>query len=172
MALNFKKMAPEQIKRVMDEAHAHLRFMISIYWIQIRAGRHFLHEHPHTATSWSEACIDDILRLPSVGTVVMDQCQFGAEVQSGVHQGQPVKKPTRWMSNAPALLKALDRRCTGHGGDCSRPGGGTHQWCEGKIAREAAIYPDPLCLAIIKGMRSQLEADGIMSSNFLNVMRT
>ena len=58
------------------------------------------------------------------------------------------------------LLKALSRRCEGQGGKCSRPDGAAHGVTCGRTARDAAIYPQQLCRAVIKGARDQLFADG------------
>ena len=93
------------------------------------------------------------------GGVHGDQCQFGTEATIGTDRGQPVKKPSGFMSNSPKLLEALSRRCTGRNGSCSRPGGGRHVLCSGKIARDAAIYPRGLCKAVLSGISAQLRAD-------------
>ena len=50
--INHKKMPAAEVKRRMIEARLHLAFCAEIYTEQMRAGRHFLHEHPLTATSW------------------------------------------------------------------------------------------------------------------------
>ena len=51
----------------------------------------------------------------------------------------------------------LHRRCTGRKGICSRPQGGTHQLCHGKVARRAAIFQRELCEAVLIGLRSHLK---------------
>ena len=99
--------------------------------------------------------------MPGVRRINADQCQLGAEVPSGPDQGQPIKKATGFMSNAPWLLRALDRQCHGHGW-CSRRKKGTHVHAEGSLTRKTAIYSDKLCRAIIKGMTDQLTADGMV----------
>ena len=90
--------------------------------------------------------------------IVSDQCQFGQVTR----EGGPVKKPTRWMSNSPKILEALNKRCTGKDGKCSRRAGGVHKLCAGRVAREAQEYPFQLCRATLKGCRKQLLADGLM----------
>ena len=75
-----------------------------------------MHEHPASATSWAEPCIRAILQLKGVSRVVADQCQLGQEVD----QGNPIKKPTGFMSNAPDLLDTLNMRCFGRNEMCSR----------------------------------------------------
>ena len=44
--LNFPKMDPDKVDRIMKEAKAHLHFVISLYHIQMADGRHWLHENP------------------------------------------------------------------------------------------------------------------------------
>ena len=78
----------------------------------------------------------------------MDQCQFGQRSR----EGNPVKKPTRWMSNCQEILEALDKRCTGRGRVCSATRT-PHPLCSGRTAREAAIYPFEMCKAILEGLR-------------------
>ena len=69
-----------------------------------------------------------------------------------------MKKPTKWMSNSPEVLKALEQRCAGRGGVCSA--GGRHRLASGGRARAAAIYPFQLCKAILRGFRNQMRSDG------------
>ena len=76
-----------------------MRFVCDLYQRQIDAGRLFLHEHPAYADSWEEKCVKDIMVAPGVGLVTADQCRYGAEVQFGRECGQPVKKPTGFLSN-------------------------------------------------------------------------
>ena len=97
----------------------------------------------------------EILQRQGVGRVVADQCQFGQETDIG----DPLKKPTGFMSNAPELLDELNRRCFGRRGLCSRPKGGAHAECLGKKAQRAAIFQDELCIAILRGFKRQLLRD-------------
>ena len=54
-----------------------LGFAVEIYWLQLDAGRHFLHEHPATASSWQERIVRELRRDERVGEVVGDQCRYG-----------------------------------------------------------------------------------------------
>ena len=64
------------------------------------------------------------------------------------------------FADLPALLiEVLERRCNGRNGACSRPGGGRHVLCSGRIAREAAVYPPGLCKAVLTGIAAQLRSD-------------
>ena len=104
---------PEAMQRAKTAALVHLQFVAQLYEDQMAGGRYFLHEHPLRATSWSEDPINDLLRRPAVIRVHGDQCQYGAEVQSGPHKGQPLLKPTGFMTNAPAVVRALSLKCQG-----------------------------------------------------------
>ena len=151
---------PAAAKRKRLQAIVHLEFCCRLYQYQSEGGRYFLHEHPASASSWREECIQRVKGLPGVDVVVGDQCQYGQRSQAAE---RPVKKPTRWMSNSPHLLESLGIRCHSGGGFCSATG--TRHWpCTGTTARQAAIYPFQLCKAILTGFRAQLGADGIWNS--------
>ena len=156
--LNAHKRDPKVVQEEWQRAMVHLRFVCKLYAIQVAAGRYFLHEHPTGASSWKELCILDILGLPGVQRVNGDQCQYGQETDAG----NPVKKPTGWMSNAEEVLKMLSLRCTARQGECSRRQGGKHEACSGRTAKKAAIYPFELCRAILQGFRNQLRKIGLM----------
>ena len=118
------------------EAVAHLEFACKMYNIQHQGGRLFLHEHPLQASSWDEEYMQKLSALPGVGYVDMDQCQFG-QVDA---EGNPVKKPTRWISNSQCILQALSYRCTGSGGWCLQGGEWKqHTPCYSKVATAAAV---------------------------------
>lgn len=90
--------------------------------------------------------------MPGVSTTILDQCQLGQRSSDG----QPLKKPTRWMSNSEDILEHLDRRCAGKGKLCSATGT-QHATCSGKTAKEAAIYPFQLCETFLRGFRQHLD---------------
>ena len=93
-----------------------MEFITELYRRQADAGRYFLHEHPAWATSWGLKCVQDVLRQEDVATVIGDQCQYG---QCDL-EGNPIMKPTKWMSNSPGILSKLGQRCPGAHGACSR----------------------------------------------------
>ena len=148
----------------------HLSFVTELYWEQLVNDRYFLHEHPAAATSWQESCIQQLSQAPGVARITADQCQYGAEVISGIHAGFPIKKPTGFLSNAPAILYELRLRCDGRRGECSRPKGGRHIHCEGRICREAAKYSRKLCRAMIRGMHRQMRLDGTLQPGCIGMM--
>ena len=67
------------------------------------------------------------------------------------------------------LLEALDKRCFGRRGLCTRPGGGTHENCLGKVARRAAIFSDQMCETILIGFSAQMKADRRLRENEFGV---
>ncbi len=148
---------PLVVQRERAVADLHMAFMAEIYKKQADEGRYFIHEHPEQAASWGLASVLEIMSLPGVGTVVGDQCQYGQQTPD---TEEPIKKPTKFMSNSDEVLKMLGKRCVGRSGWCSRPAGGKHVVCSGRRARQAAVYPLRLCKAILYGCRNQLREDG------------
>ena len=100
--------------------------------------------------------MQELEKESGVLTSVIDQCMYGSETPGS----EPIKKPTRFITNSAEMIKQLSQRCLGKNGDCSRARGGTHQQCRGRIARMAAVYSFNLCRAILVGFRNQLRADG------------
>ena len=117
------------------EGLTHLNFCIELCKIQINGGRYFLHEHPQGAWSWRTPDILSLMRTPGVGGRVGDMCRHGMVAANSDGPGL-VRKPTGWLSNSSALLDELALRCTGHP---------HHVPLQGRLAREAAIYPQQLC---------------------------
>ncbi len=93
-AINFAKMHPDRVRAILARARMHLNFVCSLYEEQVRAGRHFIHEHPAMATSWEEPAVKRVMKLPGVRVSRVDACQYGMK---GSYHGRdiPVKKPTR-----------------------------------------------------------------------------
>ena len=98
-----------------------------------------------------------ILDLEGVARTVGHQCQYSA-----VYHGNPIKKPTGFMSNSPEIRRSLSKVFSGRFGQCGRPAGGEHILRNGRVARMAAIFPVRLCKAILSGFQQQLKKDGIV----------
>ncbi len=80
-------------------------------------------------------------------------------------------KPTGFMSNASKLLAKLTRRCgQPHSSQCTRTAGGSHVRCEGRVASDAAVYPDGLCRAMLQGMIDQMKHDGRMTEGCFGLL--
>ncbi len=101
----------------------------------------------------------ELMKYPGVERFNADQCQYGAEVQSGQSEGEPVTKPIGFLSNGSRILQALAERCDGQ---CSRPRKGEHVQCPGKAAKDSARYPPGLVKAIVEGITLKLHYRGVM----------
>ena len=108
--LNFPKMDPARVAKVLKEAKKHLHGVLSLYQVQLDGNRHFLHEHPVGATSWLDAWMQKILAHPRVGTAVADQCMYGLTTIDGNGNEASAKKPTKWASTSQQMLDRLSRR--------------------------------------------------------------
>ena len=120
--INYAKMPADEGKRSMDKGMLHLRFACKLYRDQLRQGIYVLHGHPRTAKSWDSEPAQQTLKDPCVRVTKCDQCMYGCKA----FDGSPVQKPTQFLTNAPELAKRLRVRCSGRGGECSRPDGGVH----------------------------------------------
>ena len=142
--MNHRKMDPNVVEELRKEAVRHLRFVIGLYKIQLDGGRHFLHEHPETATSWNDPSMNKLLKEKRVSTTVSDQCEYGLLTPGP--EGAPIaaKKPTKWMSSSPHMLKRLSKRCSKNH---------VHQQLVGGRAKDAENYPLELITQILRGIR-------------------
>ena len=145
--LNNAKRDPAVVQAELAKARVHLACCCHLYQKQINRGAYFLHEHPALATSWRERQVQEFLQRVGVQRIVADQRQLGQQSDSG----DPILKPSGFMSNAPELLTSLDRRCFGKHGLCFRPREGRHAERLGKKVQRAAIFQEGLCLAILRG---------------------
>ena len=148
--LNFPKMDPLVVEKMLKEARRHLHFVISLYQLQLADNRHFLHEHPVGASSWKDPYMERILNHPRVGTTVADQCMYGLTTAGPDGQPMAAQKPTKWASSSPHMLRRLSTRC-----DKSH----AHQHLVGGRAAAAAYYPAKLISQILRGMRDTADAE-------------
>ena len=61
--LNNGKRDSEEVHRKLIEARIHLDFCAELYKMQIEGGRHYLHEHPMSASSWNENVLRKLLNI-------------------------------------------------------------------------------------------------------------
>ena len=128
----------------MKEARTHLKFCMRIYQYQLDRGKHFLHEHPLGASSWKEERAEVLAIDPRVDTTVGDLCQYEMRIDDKKGNTKAVKKPTRWMSSSKEMLARMSKGC---------PGDHEHADLLNGQAKFAAIWPNNLCVEILKGMR-------------------
>ena len=134
----------------LEEAREHIRFVISIYRIQIEGGRWFLHEHPAGATSWQMEEMKKLERATGVRINIADMCMYGMVTPKEGAKGEmaPARKRTKFMTNSYWIGAELMRKCDGRH---------VHQHLMGGRAKAAQVYPKGLCSAICAGLRRQLD---------------
>ena len=152
--INHARMATEVVQERFAYARKHLECATKLYMLQIQGGRYFLHEHPASASSWSEACIKEVMSKKGVTKVIGDQCRYGLVSEGKEGQG-PAKKPTGFMTNSPCIALQLQRRCPNKGGYKVHE----HVQLEDGRARAAQVCPPGLCKAVCKGLIEQMNAD-------------
>eukprot|EP00969_Alexandrium_andersonii_P194284 8581711-Alexandrium_andersonii.AAC.1 len=108
-------MDPTEVAERTRKARLHLEFVVKLYVSQLERGARFLHEHPTSAASWNEESIKDLMARPGVECGIGHMCRFGVTAPAVASAGSepafagvgclPVRKPTRWMSSSPEILK-------------------------------------------------------------------
>ena len=144
-------MDPAKKEKMIREGKTHFQFCMTLYKIQVENGMYFLHEHPYSASSWKEPCVEEVMSMDGVKVVRGDMCAFGMWQDSdNSDEGKElVMKPTGSMTNAEGIARELDERCDGY-----------HQHVKllnGRASR-AEVYPDELCFRILKRSNGNNEA--------------
>ena len=145
-------MGEEKFQKMIKEATVHIDWCVELYRMQAEQGGYFLHEHPSGATSWKLRSIKDLMFEKNVEVVEADMCMFGMTTNVKGKE-MAAKKPTKFMSNSPEIVRELARKCRGEH---------EHGWLVGGArTKKAAIYPKGLCDAVCRGFKMQIDADGI-----------
>ena len=110
-ALNKERRDPGIVRRELECAKDHVRWVMKVCSLQHREGRYFAYEHPKTATSWKMAEVIKVANMDRVQVVKLDMCTFGMMSTDGDGPGL-VLKPTKIMTNCPEVAKRLDKRCS------------------------------------------------------------
>ena len=152
--VNHARMPAEVVQQRFAYARRHPEFVTQLYKIQAQFGRHFLHEHPGSASSWQESCIKKVFNIPGVQRVVGDQCHCGLMSRDNGGQGF-ARKTAGFMTNSPCIALQLQRRCFNRGG-CKIH---KHVQLVNGRARAARVYPPELCRAVCRGLIKQIDAD-------------
>ena len=138
----------------MKEARKHLRSCINIYKLQADHNRCFLHEHPAYAKSWKEPEMIRMIRKEKNILARIDQCRYGLWVKDKLG-GALAKKPTKFLTNSPCVAEQLMKRCMGKETHKHQ----RHASLVHGRAKQAQIYPKPLCVAICRGIKEQIYQD-------------
>eukprot|EP00969_Alexandrium_andersonii_P272467 12041868-Alexandrium_andersonii.AAC.1 len=96
-------------------------------------------------------------------------CRFGVRAPAPASAGgggRLVRKPTRWPSSSPEVLKRVCRRCHNEGLPQGDAQAHDHVVLQGRdaaganLAAHAAVYPPALCTAILRGIAAQHAREG------------
>ena len=93
--LNRQKMGEAKYQREMQQATEHIKFCISLYRLQVSAGRYYLHEHPAQASSWDLKEMQEFMISHECYLTTSDMCMFGLMVQGRAGYRGLAQKPTR-----------------------------------------------------------------------------
>ncbi len=98
-----------------------------------------------------------LLMRPDVIRTKGHMCAYGMKSKDGHGEGL-VKEPTGWTTNSPYIAEQVSASCS------NRWKGSKHRHVHliSGRAKAAEVYPPKLCTAILKGLRRQFLADGLM----------
>ena len=103
--MNYPKMDPEVVKRLVSEGEVHLEFVAILYRKKYNRGKYSFHEHPAGAKSWHHQAILQLREMPGVDVAKSDQCMYRLKTRGDTAESStPAMKPTRFMSNYPHML--------------------------------------------------------------------
>ena len=143
LSLNWKHIPRHLREQRLAASMVLFEFCLLIMRIQLLAGRAFVLEHPHGATSWKHPQVQDALRrFPGTAFADFDFCMFGMVTNI---KRMPVKKATRLMTNCPHIYKRFAGvRCDGSHDHttCWDSEGGE------KRSKYAQYYPRPFCACL------------------------
>ena len=71
----------EEFNLKMEIAKKHIQFCLELYGMQLKGGRHFLHEHPKNATSWKMMEVQEFAKTPGVLTTECDMCAYELKIR-------------------------------------------------------------------------------------------
>ena len=131
--LNHRRMDPAVVAERRRKARGHLEFVVELYRRQRARGAHFLHEHPASADSWDTDVVQDLLAEPGVQSAAGHMCRHGMRMMVPDGEVRPVRKPTRWASSAPEVLRRVALRCLNVGCRPGNPGWHQHVALEGSL---------------------------------------
>eukprot|EP00435_Cladocopium_sp_Y103_P050345 s671_g15.t1 len=142
--LNFPRMGMAKSVKLLQTGLEHLEIAMEVAKWQHRRGKVFVFEHPELARSWSEPCVQALLKLEGVIRTRCDMCAYGMAVDAGGFN----KKPTGIAVNSIHIARRLSMRC---------PGGHQHQPTMEGRPKKAQVYPKKFCQAILKGFEEEAQ---------------
>ena len=158
--INKNRRDPKDIKRELDDAKDHIRFVMSICATQWRENRYFLFEHPDGASWWDMPEVKKIREASGVETVHIDMCAFGMTEVDDDGIRRPVQKGTRLLTNSPEVAIRVAKRCTNRSTDKEQH----HRHCKlegGRRCKKAQLYQRAFCRAVCEGVAAQRNHDSM-----------
>ena len=175
-AINKDRRDPQIVRRELDDAKDHIRWVMKIAALQVRSNRYFAFEHPATATSWLMVEVKKVHDMEGVVKVKFDMCQFGMTAVDVDGVTKPVQKRTAVLTNSYEVAQRLRRDCPNRCSDktCHH----VHAKLEGgQRCKQAQVYPRSCCRAVCEGVAAQRRVDAmnlvamdVMSVEELNLM--
>ena len=93
--------------RRLAEARVLLGFAVEVCWLQLCAGRQYLHEHLAAASSWKEGIVDRLRRDLRGGEVTCHQRRYTLVTSGPGGVPVPPRRPTTFLSSSPLILDRL-----------------------------------------------------------------
>ena len=130
--INKGRRPAEVIRKEIAAGRQHLKFVMKLYAEQAVNGRYFLHEHPHSASSWALEEVIHIASMPGVETAVCHMCRFGmtskdklgtglVKKTNQIHEQQhrSMQTPRQEVHQLGVRQRAPPPACYAHGGKSS-----------------------------------------------------
>ena len=146
---NYPKLDEKEVEKKLKAATEHILFTVEMCIEQQQAGRAFMFEHPHNATSWQLECLKDLARLEGVHTLDFDFCMLGMETTDKEGNRAPAKKRTNVLTNSSNIALLL------RGAQCRNDH--RHQELLDGRASKCQEYPDKFAKVICEGVKRDLE---------------
>ena len=121
-----------------EEAVEMVDFAVTVCEEQLRAGRHFVFEHPLSASSWKLPSLKKLMKRSETLHIVSHVCAFGMNASDTFGEAAVVK-PTRLLTNFETMYGRVSARCFR---DCR------HVHSDGRNKAKAAINPHGLIDAV------------------------
>ena len=153
---NYPRMSAHHVESKLSEGLDHLRFAVELCIRQHNAGRLFLFEHPHNASSWSTKALNILMGEKGVYKVDFDFCMLGMEARGDDGVMRPAKKRTGVVTNSEAVASVLERA------QCRNEH--EHVHLLGGKAGPCQIYPDKFCRLVCEGVKQELAHDRCRNS--------
>ena len=102
---------PAVVAERRRKARVHLSCTVELYKRQLARGACFLHEHPASADSWDTDSMQELPAKKEVQSAVGHMCRHGMRMAAPDGEVRLVRKPTRWASSAPEVLRRVALSC-------------------------------------------------------------